>query len=125
LVEGLKTPTLHYQGFASRDASGWRAFQDGAHITIQNDDVNLLRLQLVMHVRATKSSETVQLLDQNGNVVGASEIGTQDTQVTLGPFALPTGQSSYSLRLDPAQTTLLGPVIVQPLADFSTSLASE
>lgn len=128
LVEGLNVPTVTYQGFGAPTKAGWRTAGQGATFTLHNSDVRLTRVQIVAHVATPKGGSTVQLVESNGAVAGQAEVGTQDTQVTFGPFSLPQGDTSFSLRVVPAgrsgSSILLGPILVQPVADFSTSIAA-
>jgi hypothetical protein len=87
--------------------------------------VNLMLLQIVAHFRATTPGATVELVAPNGGIAGTSVVGTQDTQVTLGPFNIPQGKTTYTLRVTPSAKMKLGAVLLQPIGDFSTSLADE
>jgi hypothetical protein len=125
LVEGLKTPSVTYGGIAAAGPDGWRKFGDGTTVSIHNEDPNLVRMQLIVHLKAAGGNGGVQLVDSAGAVVSSSAVGTQDTQVTLGPFAVGMGNTTYTLRVPSGGPLAMGPVLVQPLADFSVSLANE
>src|SRR5581483_8423755 len=122
LVEGLEPPSIEYAGFG-KPTRGWRTFGSGATIRLTNRDVNLVRLQIVAHLRTKAPNASVQLLDPTGAVLGSAAVGSADTQVTLGPFAIGQGTTTYTLRTSPSAPMQLGGVLPQPLADFSVSLA--
>lgn len=123
-VEGLRAPTPRYAGFGPSDTAGRRSFRDGAQLTFDNRDVNLKRIQLVVHLQSVGTPQTVQLVDATGGVAAQSVIEPRDVQVNLGPFPLPQGESTYTLRLSGGSGAkmLLGSMFVQPVADFSVSL---
>jgi hypothetical protein len=121
LVQGLQTPSSTLDGFGG---GSWRPFTTGATITFHNGDVNLKRLQLIAHFKSPTAGASVELVGPDGNVAGSAAIGTEDTQTTLGPFDIPQGSSTYSLRITGGRTAMLGTMLVQPVADFSTSLAA-
>jgi len=124
LVEGLVPPTVHYQGFTKPDRNGWRTFGNGATIEIQRTDPNVRRVLLVVHLRSTAGAATFGLVDANGATVAGATVPPQDTQLSLGPFALDSGTTRFVVRLDPSSARLqLGSVLAQPWADFSVSLA--
>jgi hypothetical protein len=125
LVQGLHAPTTVYRGFGP-SRSGWRAVQPDAELLFGNRDVRLTRIQVIAHVRSPGGNSLVQLEDATGAVVASASVGTQDTQVTFGPFALPQGTSRWLLRFAPQQrpSALLGSVNVQPLANYSDSIAA-
>ena len=125
LVEGLKTPDVRYTGLSQAGSDGWRSFRSGAQLTFDNTDASLTRLQLIAHLRGVGANATIQLLDRGGNVVWQGSVRTEDTQVTVGPFSLPSGRSTFTLRVTPNEKAMLGPIQPQPLADFSVSLANE
>ncbi len=125
LVEGLRPPSVAYEGFHGPAPPGWRSFRDGARLLLTKDDPDLASVQLVVHLWASAPNASVRLLAPDGTVAGAAAVGQQDTQVTLGPFALGPGTSRYTLQIAPeGSKMMLGEVLVQPLADYSTSLAA-
>jgi hypothetical protein len=124
LVQGLEVPAMSYDSIGPPRAGGWRSFRDGAGIELQNGDVNLKRLQIVAHLRAPAPGAAVQLVSPGGSIAGSAAIGEHDTQVTLGPFPVAQGRSRYTLQVSGAARMELGNVLLQPIADFSTSLAA-
>ncbi|MFL5963602.1 MAG: hypothetical protein ACJ757_12000 [Gaiellaceae bacterium] len=125
LVQGLTSPTITYHGVSQSAKAGWQSFASGAQMTFANDDPNLGHIQLVVHLQATKQPATVELIAPDGQVAGTAAVATGDTQVTFGPFSIPHGSSTYTLRVSPDQRVLLGAVLVQPLAELSVSLANQ
>lgn len=125
LVQGLAAPTLTYSGFALPGSDGWRTFKDGASIQLSSSGGALKRVQLVVHVRALGSaSAQIALLDTTGAVDSSTAAPPQDTQVTLGPLPVSSSRTTFTFRVAPATAAVqLGAVLVQPLADFSVSLA--
>jgi hypothetical protein len=128
LVEGLDIPNTSYENFGSPDAGGLRSFSDGAGLDFDNNDPNLKQVQLIVNASSPGAPRVLQLVAPSGGVVGQAQIATANTQVTLGPFALAEGDSSYTLRVsggpaDERETMELKSLLVQPVADFSISLA--
>jgi hypothetical protein len=59
-----------------------------------------------------------------GDTLAQVEFGTEPTQVTLGPLALPAGTTDFLFKIDAATTgaVFLSPFLVQPLADYTDTL---
>ncbi len=128
LVQGLHTPTTSYTGFSAPTAKNARTFGDGAQLTFDNTDENLKQLQLIVNAQSAGTPRTLQLVDSSGGVAGQGPIGTGNTQITIGPFPLPQGRTTYTLHISPSRTgnvMQLNSLLLQPVADSSVSLSSE
>jgi hypothetical protein len=128
-VEGLDVPQLSESGFGPSSRKGWKSFSDGATLVLNNKDVNLKRIQIVVHFGTLAGTRTVSLVTADGQTAGQASVNSPDIQVTLGPFELPQGTSKLTFQVSPrlgaGQHMLLGPMLIQPLADYSVSLATE
>ena len=129
IVQGLAIPSTSYgDGFAKPNAKGARAFGDGATLTFDNHDPNLKHLQLVVNAASAGGPRVLQLIAPDGSEAGRAQIGTIDTQITLGPFPLAEGKSTYTLRVpggNGGPELQLDALLIQPVADFSIRLADE
>lgn len=126
-VEGLAPPRTTYRGFSGPDASGWRTFGDGATIDLSAGGTSSQRAQLIVLVRSIGSAPTqLSVVDEStGAGAGGAALSTGGTQITLGPVGLSDASTHLLMQLAPSGARAqLKVVLVQPLADFSVSLAA-
>jgi len=126
LAQSLLTPTLSLSGFSDPHSvngqAGWRTMPAEAEVTLTSGDARVRRAQLVFSTVATGVPRTLELVDSTGTVVRQVTVDVRPTQVLLGAFNVQGKTTKFTLRTDPAGPIEVGPISVQPLADFSTSI---
>jgi hypothetical protein len=125
-AQALRTPDLSLRGFSDPYArsgeAGWRKLPGEGQVVLTSHDTRVRRGQLVFNTVSGGVPRTLQLIDDNGTVVRQVTVATTPTQVLLGAFDIHGRTTNFTLRTDPAGPIEIGPVAVQPLADFSTSI---
>jgi len=134
LVQGLEAPVLSLGPglslpYRRGQESGWRDLRGPATLTLENSDPDTMRAQITIRAVSPGRPRTLDVADGFGRVTQKFTIGTDVTQVTLGPVPLHPGANQVTIRVEQPATS--GPDLsiaapaVQPLADFSVSLASD
>jgi hypothetical protein len=124
-AQTLRAPSLQLSGFSDpvvHRAPGWQRLEGEGTIVLRSSDLRVRRGQLVFETVAEGVPRTLQLVDGSGVVVRQVTVEVTPTNVLLGAFEMPRQTTTFTLRADPAGPIEIGPVSVQPLADFSTSI---
>ena len=117
-TQGLETPTLSLAGFQN----GSKTIEGSGTVQLAWEDPRLRRVGLTVLAASEVTPRKLQLVDDEGKVVGEWEIGTQMTQVTFQPLRVDGKSASFTLRTEPSGRIDFDSITVQPLADFSVSI---
>ena len=117
-TQGLETPTLSLAGFQN----GSKTIEGSGTVQLAWEDPRLRRVGLTVLAASEGTPRKLQLVDDEGKVVGEWEIGTQMTQVTFQPLRVDGKSASFTLRTEPSGRIDFDSITVQPLADFSVSI---
>ena len=111
------------------DGREWRwLIQDGL-VEVDVAEPNV-QFELVGLAFSANRERTLSLLDQDGDALGETQVGTTKQELHIGPFRLPRGRSLLRLAVAPPPEQLgetdqryasifLSPVEIRPLADYS------
>jgi hypothetical protein len=116
LVQGLPAPHVSTSGI--NDGT----LQRDAQLKLTWDDPGLAYLQFLVHASAPKGARTLQLLDTSGHVIAQGTVGTEDTQLVLGPTGVSGLSASYTLRAEPAGDVKITSLQAQPVANVTKSI---
>jgi hypothetical protein len=123
LVEGLPNPKLKTPDLPVA-ANGSRILRRTGTLQISwpSTALPLTSVSFLIHAHVTSGSATIELLDQDGNLVSQAAVGTADTLVSLGPATVSGSHATFVLRSTPETTMQLTSIQVQPLADITKSI---
>jgi hypothetical protein len=117
-TQGLETPTLSFDGFQN----GVKTIRGSGTVKLSWRDRRLRRVNLTVMAASRGAPRVLQLVDDEGQLAGEWEIGTQMTQVTFQPLRVEGTSASYTLQTKPSGRIDFNSIAVQPLADFSVSI---
>jgi len=107
LTQGLPTPELELAG---------------SEVRLVWSDRRLRRLNLGVVASSPAAPSTLEVVGEDGAVVASAQVGTEPTQLTLGPVRIDDGTERLLFRTAEGNVLRLEQVTTQPLADFSVSL---
>ena len=130
-VQGLVAPSLELgPGFqpasaAAPDQPPFRVDRRGV-VIVKNSDPNLRRAQIILVAAADEATARIRLVDGDDRALGVATVGSDPTQVILGPFPLRQGTENLFVEtIGGRQTVTITSLSVQPLSDFTTSLRAQ
>jgi hypothetical protein len=107
LTQGLPTPEVELTGAQAR---------------LKWNDGRLRRVNLGVIASSPAAPSTLEVLGEDDTVVASAPIGTEPTQLTLGPIRIDDGTERLLFRTAEGKEVKIDQVTAQPLADFSNSL---
>ncbi len=116
------------------DGRFWRWMNQNGSLEFDNPEAGGL-FQLNAIAFSADVPRHVDLVDSHGQVLGAADVTTSETQLDLGPFHLPKGHIRLQLHVSPdpapfsatdprVASIFVSPALVQSLATYSRSLRS-
>lgn len=126
-VYGFRAPIPSYgTGFQTIKVGanrGWFSTANGAQFVLNNRDARVRRAQIILRTRNGGAGNPVALQTPDGTDVAQTFIPSGESQITLGPFSIGSGKSSYHLESsDSLRHLAVDMSLIQPLADFSVSV---
>jgi hypothetical protein len=123
LVQGLPTPDAELPEAAAL-ADGSRVVNGETPLGLHWKGPNLAVVQLLIHAQTNGTAETLQLVDQNGNVLSQAQVGGGDTQIVLGPTGVDENAQSatFSLRVAGGGSVQVTSIQPQAVANVTKSI---
>jgi hypothetical protein len=119
-----------------RPGEQWRWMTQAGQIEITNANAMEGRFRLEGLAFSSESPRRLELVDESGRVLASTEVPQYMVPLKLGPFRLPRGDTTLSLRASPGPRRLggadprlgsvfLSPLQAVPLPDYSNSLRDD
>lgn len=122
LVEGLPVPSMSTSADPPAP-DGSRVIEGSTPVRLSwSSATRLSYVQFLIHAHVPSGSATLQLTDEQGNVLSQAPVGSQNTQVVLGPVGVSGLSASFGLQLSPRGTVDVTSIQVQPVADVTKSI---
>jgi hypothetical protein len=132
---GYEPPAATYAGGGysqpalQPDGKEWRWLRQDGEISVESNAETPVRLDLL--AASATVPRTLTLTDARRHTLGTASVGTEQSEIVLGPFTIPKGTSHLFLHAAPGPTRLsakdprlgsifLSPVALQPYVDGNT-----